>query len=234
MKRAAVAVSVGILAFGLLAAPLVAGGRSPFVLGVGYQYRQSEWRQEGVGSGTTDMTNNMIYAQGAHPLVKGVWGFANIGIADLDFGDVEFDGDFKPYWTIGVSGNLESHLPVRVGPILQYTRFSDYDAKGSMGCAELEYKDFYEVYLGVELQQNIAGISVYGGPLAHWAKMSLEYDECNTFAAVPPVDLEDEGTVGAFIGFNYPIQKGLFLHLTGEYMSSFTINVSVFRVFMPE
>jgi hypothetical protein len=235
MKKGVSALAVTLVVVILLSTPLVAGGKGQFILGGGFQHHRSKWQTEDGECDAGDMSRNMIAAAVAHPLAKGVWGYAVVGVSDLsvEYEDAteDFDGEFEPYLSIGFSGAMKSHLPVAIGPIFEYTRYSDHGADVSGGCAEAEYKDSYEVYLGIEIHHKTPWGSLYGGPLAHWAKTRIEYDKCTTFAAVPPVNLEETQTIGGFVGFNYPLDKRMVLRVIGQYMSDYSFSVSVLRVF---
>jgi hypothetical protein len=234
MQRAAEVVCMALLILGLLGTAVVAGDKVPMLLGFGYQHEGSEWQREGTEIEAGEMTRNVIYGMGAHPLAKGLWGYVQAGVSDLtlevDGTSENFEGDFEPFVTVGLLSPLKSHMSIEIAPILQYTYYSDYTADDVWGFDKVKYKDFYEMYIGAEVYYPLGPGLLYAGPLVHWAKMKAEYTG-GTLTSVPDENLEETKNLGGFVGYNYGFKNGIRLHLRGSYMSSFSFAVGISRFF---
>jgi hypothetical protein len=201
----------------------------------GFARSMSEWVVEGHDDKVGDATSNLLYLQGSYGLWKGTECYARVGIANLsieydpDVWTADFEGDYAAFMSIGLKSLFKTHLPVMMGPFVQYTFYSDYEDDDVAG-AKVEYDEVYDLSMGVSLQRQVSMVTVYGGAFAYWSKATERWTH------VPPpsasghtdvCDFAEDGSVGGFGGLNVPVTGCIKFNVEGQYKSDISFSVSL-------
>ena len=248
MRKTAVLalVTVGALMLGSIPAfaqafgpPMPYAHEGKFAVAGGFARSMSEWVVEGQDDKVGDVTKNMLFVQGNYGLWKGVECYARVGVADLtveydqDLLTADFEGDYAAFASIGIKSLFKTHLPLMMGPFIQYTYYSDYE-DDDVGGAEVEYDEVYDLSMGVSLQHQVSLATLYGGGVIYWSKATEHWtylvaaldDDCTEVC-----DLAEDGTVGGFVGVDIPVSASMRFNLEGQYRSDITFSVALNMAF---
>jgi hypothetical protein len=210
-----------------------------FAAGVGYYYYKGTFEDDDGTELPGYLLQNIVFVQGSYGFADGWEGYVRVGMADATAEEVEpdlvpgvdFEGDFRPYFGVGLRGMFLSHLPVPIGPVFQYNYYSTYEEEIVPGVT-VEFTDAYDlsVGLGAIIPDPLGLGTLYGGVFGYWAKASGVFD-------VPAMefnesyDYQEKGSVGGFFGLGLPLGSGLKLNFEGQYKSEFTASVSLNKAF---
>lgn len=172
--------------------------RGEFSLGSGFFYYSAEW------DGDVDATQSLAYVQAGYGILPNTEVYVQLGGANLEIDDSEFEDGYRPFGTVGVKAMLLERDPVSMGAFLQGSYFADYEDETPGG--ELSVESSYEINGGLALQTVLEGATLYGGPLfyIHEGDVSL---------AGRSGSFEEQGNLGGFIGIRWPLKNRMAIDL---------------------
>lgn len=271
MKKAVLILALAALFFTCTAASATQFG--PFTpaaqeenvaVGLGYFYFSDKWEAEDSGWEDIKLKQHRVYLQAAYGFMEDWEVYLRIGGADMKADDVftlgesEFDGDMKPFGTVGLRGAMEITPAISIGPFVQISRYSDYDDKRSSSFTllsdlsdpalgvilpagtytvseQLDIKDAWDVSAGVGIQGNIGKATLYAGPFLYWSRAEVE----ETLILTGPLsgtlrastDYESKSNIGGFAGVRIPLARGLLLDAEAQLRSEFSAGLSLTYAF---
>ncbi len=219
--------------------PMPYAGKGQFAIAGGYTRSMSEWVVEGQDDKVGDVTRNLLFVQGNYGLWKGIECYARVGVADLaieydpDVWTADFEDGYAAFVSVGIKSLFKSHLPLTMGPFIQYTYYSDYE-NDDVGGADVQYDEVYDLSMGVSIQHGLEMATVYGGGFAYWSKATEQWVEVTAQSGsgnAPVCDLAEDRNIGGFLGVNVPVSAGVNLNAEGQYKSDIAFTVSLNMAF---
>jgi hypothetical protein len=153
-------------------------------------------------------------------------------------GDVNFEGDYKPMFGLGVRGVIYSTPALDIGPVFQYNFYSSYDDELDTGLTDhlpgpiivgAEYTDAYDLSAGIGLHHSTGFAELYGGAFVYWAKASVSMTLSEL--GMNQADFEESGSAGGFLGITLPLMGGLSLDAEAHYKSGVSAGISLGTTF---
>jgi hypothetical protein len=238
-----------------IGSPIPYAQRGGFSAGIGYQYYKSGWEYDGgedpEGHSLDgedlpgDITQNYLYVQARYGFMPAWEAYVNLGATDSRVREVmsppqvdeavDFEGDYKVFYGVGLRGLIYGTEKFQVGPFFQYNKYSNYhdDIEVSMQDQDVTipvgFSDVYDMNFGLAVNYPVGVIGMlYGGAFAYWVKGTGKFE---TPQVVLEYDFKEQGSVGGFLGFRLPLGSGLQLNCEGLYKSDMVASISLNKAF---
>jgi hypothetical protein len=219
-------------------------------VGAGYYYYEAKWKAEDTDElDLADVSQSMAFAGVGYGFTENWEAYLKVGGANWSsmaalpvtpLGEIE--GDYKPFFSLGLRGSVYRQERFAVGFVGQYTYFSSYDITrtGETGVDEKEpyeaavdFKSLYDLNLGL----NFDYIPTWGVLYLGWfwfrgagkgeASIEVGDDPAVTFAS----DIEENGYMGGFGGLRFEFGRGWNVTVEGQYKTRGSASVSLNKVF---
>ena len=221
----------------------VRGGE--FTFAAGYHNSGAEWEHID-SSEVYDIARNVIYFKASYGLLDGWEAYLTAGFADALIedalrgvvGDVDFEGDYKPVFGLGVRGSIYRTSALDIGPVFQYNFYSSYDGQLDTGLTDhlpgpilvgAEVTDAYDMTVGIGFHHSTSFAELYGGALAYWAKASVSMTLSEL--GMRQAEFKERGSAGGFLGIVLPLVSGFSLDVEADYRSDLSAGISLGRTF---
>jgi hypothetical protein len=214
--------------------------------GVGYFFYQDK---VGSDDAFNKIQQNQIYLELSKTIARYFELYLRFGGADVTGKDIfvsdstvtfnknDFDGDWKPFETLGAKGFYPLSSMFGVGAFVQGTYyFGTYkdSLTGTIGgipfSAEFKFNDWWNFTCGAALQAKFPhDILIYAGPYFHWTEITAGSTISalgNTYANEDST-LRNESHVGGYFGFVLPISREFRFNLEGQYSKEFSAGIMV-------
>lgn len=202
--------------------------------GIVYSYDTAEWDGTDVSFGNAEAAfeeksietrQNNLSLQISLGLGKGWEATGSVGIADMTienghlFSETEFEGEFRPVYSLTVGGPVYSGETVTVAPFVQgkYIQLYNEEALGEgtdgvteyAGVENVSIKNLYNFAIGLKFQMDVEGTLLYYGPVYSRGKSSYRasFIAANnpTVTGMADGDIETEHDWSGFVGICYPL-----------------------------
>lgn len=162
--------------------------------------------------------------------------YLRAGTADLEVEDAfvtdDFEGDFKPFGTLGVKGLVHQGPMLNVGLFAEGSYFAQTDDKGTMTIGNtsqsvrIEFEDSWEANVGLSFEGEVEGAQLYGGPFL----TAREGDVWSTITGKTD-NFEEVDNLGLFAGVRWALKNGVQIDLEGQLRSGFSVGTAVYLPF---
>lgn len=219
-------------------------------LGIGYFYYSDRWEPKDSAWEKSKVTQNQEYLQLGYSFIKNWEAYLRVGGADQKMTDMfdtstdspdlagfnaTFKDGSKPFGTIGVRGVFNITPSLGIGPFFQGSFYSSYKDKttgtflGLSATQEMKVKKPREINLGVGFQSKIGKITLYGGPVAYWAKSRVDWEMIvpGVGTATASTTYKEKNNFGGFAGLRVPLGKAFTLEVEGQMKSELSGGASI-------
>lgn len=214
---AAIAVLLLALVFqvqaGTIGDPTETLGPGRFSLGVELDFTERDLEVEGT-TGVREFESRRYMAKGAIGLLDGLDLFLKVGLADA--GNGGFNGDLGLGGGGGIRLNLFPRDVVTLGLLLQFLTFTSENSE------EVEWRE-WDLAFGASYR-GIKGFTPYGGLLISMVDGDLEE---RVGGQLFRRDLEEDETVGAFLGMSISLRDRIDIGLEARFFHESSISAFV-------
>jgi opacity protein-like surface antigen len=149
---------------------------------VGIEYAYSDVDMELDGEELDGVTSNMIFGNLGYGIMDDWEAFVRLGVADVDYDDGDFSGDYGFAWGLGTKVTFLKQENLNWGALFQMT-WTNSEDEG------VEF-DFYDMQIAVGPTWKLNDtLSIYGGPFVHLINGDVE-----------TADLEEDSSFGGYVG----------------------------------
>jgi len=213
---------------------------------IGYFYTEDKWEPDtaSVQSGgvtvrweTDKVKQNSVFLRGAYGFSANCEASVKVGIADRG-APQGFEDSYGFLAGVGAKGILYETPSFSVGPILDFTWYSDYEDNiafsqgGTTWSGKEKIEDSWDLQVGIGLQAPVGKGMVYGGPSFFWNRADVTYQITNGVVNLN-VDnkYNQKNTFGGFAGVRYPVSDRLGIEIEGQYRSGFSAGATILYAF---
>jgi hypothetical protein len=167
-----------------------------FSIGVEYAYSDVDmttvWHFFDLeGEKLDGVTSNMILGNLGYGIMDEWEAFARLGVANVDYDDGDFSGDYGFAWGLGTKVTFLKQGNLNWGALFQmtWTNSEDEDVKF----------DFYDIQIAVGPTWKLSDtLSIYGGPFVHFINGDADFVDEDDVSYT--ANIEEDSAGGGYIG----------------------------------
>jgi len=234
--------------------------------GVGYSYVDTDWEPETEGAnfysaGGLETQQHQLqlhlglkFAKGWRVYVGG--GFSTLDAEHIyrttdadaeistDFNPDDFEDDFTPYGTAGVSGVLYDGRTLDVGVFAQVNYQSEYEdevfSTADLGSGSESVREEFKLEMewdgiaGLLFQGELEGAFLYGGPIIYTSEAtvkSIVTGQSSGLVDNQSIDIEESESVGAVAGIRWMLKDDVSLDLELQKRSQLNAGLTLNKSF---
>lgn len=208
----------------------VSGGEAFY--GLGYSNTNADWEESGSYS-AVEMTQNRFYGQFGYAFTDSWMTYLRAGVATMDVEGLfpqgaDFEGtDPLPFVTLGANGLFFDNSVLSIGGFVQGTFFAgeSEDSVAYFDSVTLTttkmtatFDQMWGIKAGLQLQKQLEGAQLYGGPMYYFSEANLEVDTVGFDDKV-----EEEDNFGFVVGVQWQLLEDVSLDLEAQLRSAYDV-----------
>ncbi|GAB4366092.1 MAG: hypothetical protein Kow00128_09190 [Deltaproteobacteria bacterium] len=231
---------------GPLGPPQASVGKGKFGAAIGYFYTEDKWEPDTASQSSGGVTvrwetdkvkQNSVFLRGAYGFSGNCEASVKVGIADRG-APQGFEDSYAFIAGVGAKGILYGTPSFSVGPILDFTWYSNYEDDisfsqgGTTWRGTEKIEDSWDLQVGIGIQAPVGTGLVYGGPSFYWNRADVTYRISNGSVNLDVNNrYNQKNSFGGFAGVRYPISDRIGIEIEGQYRSEFSGGATILYSF---
>ena len=210
--------------------------------GLGYSLTDSQWEDTGVYS-DLKIRQHRFFAQAGYGISDTWLGYVRGGLSTLNADNAFLPGeDYEaddpiPFVTAGVNGRFYKNGNLSIGGFVQgsyffgenedsyqYVNVLDPPVGAETVKETVTLDTFWEAKAGLQLQMEVEGAQLYGGPMYYISRADIENSLVGAISgpwAVLSKTVEEEDNFGVVVGIQWQLLEDVSLDLEAQMRSSY-------------